>query len=282
METKDANKKEGQSNYKKGMEAYNRNSYKEAVEYLEEAAKLLQDKCSFFYLAEVYGNLKNHEKAILNYDKTYACLDPNNPSKEHILVLKCKGEEERNLGNFEKSMTCYETALSLGQKFMTPIELRDLKYEIEESKQEVKRLAVTLERKKYTETLKQAEEMEKRKSYKEAIELYTKCIGLQENAEGYFNRAQCYRTMGSYPEAIIDYQKCIELRKNAVRSDDNLHIKSLFYQGLCNLEMGKYKESTVLIRKASEKIFYTDKLKEEIDRWEKVASERMEVFFQES
>ncbi len=278
MESKEGAKKEGQALYKKGIEAFNRNTYKEAVELLEQAAQILADKFSFFYLAETYANLKEHQKAIDMYDKAYAALQKEPKiTKEHVLVLQCKAEEERHLGNYQKSIECYDTALDLAQKSMKAEELREIKFDLESGKQQVKKLIVDEERKKYVEALKQAQEMEKRKSYREAVELYTKCISLQEAAEGYFQRAQCYKAMGEFKEAIKDYAKCAELKKTSFKLDDNLIVKSLFFMGGCYVELGEFKQAVLIFKKAYEKIHYGDKYKDEIERAHKLATERMEV-----
>ena len=279
MENKEVNKKEGESLKNKGTAAYNKNNYREAVEYLEASSIILGDKFSFFYLAESYSNLKQHQKAIEAYDKTYAVLDKDHPGKEHVLVLKCKAEEEQYLGNFEKSIACYDAALGVAQRYMSPVDFRTFEYEISDAKKAVKRSATDLERKKYTEAFKQAEEMEKRKSYKEAIELYAKCISIQGTAEAYFQKGQCYKATGMLKEAIADYEKCIELRKNyGGKSEDNLHVKCLFNEGMCYLQNGDFKQAVSMMRKAYDKVYFGDKTKEEIERWHKIANERMIVF----
>eukprot|EP01022_Parablepharisma_sp_SALTPOND_P006781 TRINITY_DN1273_c0_g1_i1.p1 TRINITY_DN1273_c0_g1~~TRINITY_DN1273_c0_g1_i1.p1 ORF type:complete len:1282 (+),score=171.25 TRINITY_DN1273_c0_g1_i1:4387-8232(+) len=277
MENKEENKKEGQNLYKKGKEAFNRNAYKEAAEYLEESAQILNDKFSFFYLGECHASLKQHQKAIECYDKAYGLLDQDKPGNEHTLVLKCKAEAERHLGNYEKSIACYDMALGLAQNYMNTSDLRNFKFEIEDSKQEVKRLMANMEKRKYIEAFKQAEEMEKRKSYKEALELYTKCLTLQETAEVHYQKAQCYRAMGMFAEAIEEYSKCIELKKNSLRSDDSLYVKSLFHQGICYLEMSEFKKAVLMMRKTYDKLHFGDKMKEEVERWHKLAHERMGV-----
>ena len=108
MNNDEKNKIEGEQLLKKGLESFNNGYYNEAVEYLEEASNILDDKFTYYHLGRSYAKLNEYKKALSAYNTALKKLDPNNPSKEHCILYREKARLEMTEGNIDKANEYFE------------------------------------------------------------------------------------------------------------------------------------------------------------------------------
>ena len=249
-------KTERDRSYKKGKEAYETQDYEEAIAYLEEAIRISPDKLACFYFAESLGKLNRPEEAIKWLEKTYEILGSDKETKEHIIVLQSLLTQYKNMGRFDKARECIDRILAMAtrmQSILKKNDLDDLKKEIKQEEKDIECRTNFARARHPVDMSKQAEELEKRRSYKEALELYTKCLEEKESPELLFKRARCNYMAQDYANALKDFDLFLKLPKSLSIREENLINESYYYQGLCHLETGALKEALILLRRACEK-----------------------------
>ena len=283
MNHDEKNKIEGEQLLKKGLESFNNGYYNEAVEYLEEASSILDDKFTYYHLGKSYVKLNEYKKALNAYDTALNKLDPNNPSKEHCILYQEKARLEMTEGNVDKANEYFEEVINIGKKFMSKTDLKKCIQDIDAEKNNLKKDSVNLGRRKYEEMLKQADALKEKESYKEAAVLYTKCLGMVEDSEIKYKRAECYRLMKKYKDAIEEYNRCIASKRAINKNEIKLYENCLHFQAKCYLEICSYTNAIEILKKLHEKLISHDRVKNDKyihDTQEllKFAYERLEVY----
>ncbi|WP_017293543.1 protein kinase domain-containing protein [Geminocystis herdmanii] len=138
----------------------------------------LENAKTYFNSAEEYRNLKQYEKAIIDYTKAID-LDPN-----YTDAYNNRGIAYKNLKQYEKAIIDYSKAIELDPNYTSAYNNRGLAYD-------------------------------DLKHYKKAIIDYTKAIEIDANyANAYNNRGVVYQNLREYKKAIIDYTTAIKLKPN--------------------------------------------------------------------
>ncbi|MGI0480888.1 tetratricopeptide repeat protein [Geminocystis sp. CENA526] len=133
----------------------------------------------------IYSELKNHEKAISEYDQAIK-LDPNN-----TLTYIARGVSYGELGEYDKAISDYTKVISLDPNYAVAYNNRGFTYN-------------------------------SLGEYDKAIADYTKTISLDPNyAVAYNNRGGSYNELGEYQKAIADFTKAINLDPNYATAYNN-------------------------------------------------------------
>ncbi len=245
-------KKEADIAYKNGKEALRNHEYSEAVDYFEESVQISPDKYAYFFLGEALGKLNKHDKALEAFDKTYELISTDKETEEHVTVLRCKAEESRNLENFAKAREYLDLASKMAERVLKDGKLEDAREDIEAERRQLKNAESQVKTRHLEALFKEGEDMERRKSYREAIEVYTRCLAESQALLLYFHRGRCHQSLQQFVEAISDLKKCEE-SPDALR-EDKLLIESYFWLGICFAEVGEFKLALARLKKAFDRI----------------------------
>ncbi len=246
-------KKETNHDYNKGKQAYDSQNYEEAVDYFEDAVKATPNKYAYFYLGQALGKLKRHEQAIEALNKTFDMLDKDKEPRDHAVVLQCLAEQHRRLDSFAKAKEEIELAWSICSKAFEGRDLTHWKYELDKDRSDIKDAEAYAETHRFDRYFKQAEEMERRRSYREAIDVYSKCLAERPSLQAYFRRGRCYFFLQQHKEALADHTKCSECPQTGIQQEKDTLTECEFYQGLCCAELGEFKQAATLLRKVAER-----------------------------
>ncbi|WP_017295660.1 serine/threonine-protein kinase [Geminocystis herdmanii] len=188
----------------------------------------LEDAKFYFNRAKKYKELKQYDKAIIDYTKAIE-LDPN-----YISAYYNRGDAYEELNQYEKAIIDYTKAFELVPDYTKARKLLDIYTKI-----------IELNPNDATAYNNRGDAYEKFKLSEKAIIDYTKAIELDpNNANAYNNRGDAYKKLEQYEEAIIDYTKAIELDPNYTYAYNN--------RGLTYYYLNQYEKAIIDCTKAIE------------------------------
>lgn len=258
--------------YEAGKKAYSYDQWNEAIEYFEEASQSISDEFVWFYLGSCYAEINKHQKAIEAYDKSYAHLSKGESINNKITVLLSKVNEHQKLNQFKEAREVIEIAKKVIEKSHSN-ESEKIKFDVEKAERTTKRME---EEKHFTDLDKEAKNLEKKKSYKEAIAHFTLILKEYNEPDIYFRRGKCFQELHCYAEAINDY---IDSQKHESKANIYKNIEAMYNQGVCLQEIGRLEEALKKLTEASKEIKYhqNQELKEKVNTTLKQLENRTNV-----
>lgn len=133
--------------------------------------------CALQPLAAAYYKMQNESKALAVCTRMIE-LEP-----EHIMAHYNRGSMYSNMGLLDKAIADFDRTIELMPSYASSYNNRGLVYE-------------------------------KQGQYEHAIADYSKTIEMEESPIAYFNRANCYFTIGEKEKAKTDYEEYLKLDPN--------------------------------------------------------------------
>eukprot|EP00826_Nyctotherus_ovalis_P065800 TRINITY_DN9686_c0_g7_i4.p1 TRINITY_DN9686_c0_g7~~TRINITY_DN9686_c0_g7_i4.p1 ORF type:complete len:305 (-),score=93.39 TRINITY_DN9686_c0_g7_i4:286-1116(-) len=269
---KGKDEREAKKQREKGFIAYKEKNYREAADYLEEAAHVLEDFDLLARLADAYSLLKEHQKSIEAYTKLYR-MAGKEINDSHVIIMARMADEALRLNRGKLGLEYIDKAIGLLPLMRDKIRAQELKKVLAEKKQEMIDFEKRPEDEALDEILKQGKVMEERKCYSEAIELYTKYLSMEESGVVLYRRAECYKEVRRFEEAVEGYLKCLR-----PKSDLNLECTNNCYYSLatCYLEMPNFEEAIKACERALNHC-YNSARRKKMENCKKLAEERQKV-----
>jgi len=269
---KDKDKKEAEIQLEKGMIAFRQNHYREAVDYFEDASCVLENFGMTYSLAQSYTYLKDHQKAIDTYSKLYKMAGEEIDSN-HIIILKLMADEAFALKDTELALKYLDRAMTESKFLNDKSHGKRLYKQICETKEGMISSKKQPESDPTLEMLKQGKAMEERRSYTEAIDLYTKCLNIKESKIALFRKAECYKALRRFEEAIEMYLKCIKLED---KSELNQPVECFYSLQICYMEIGDY-EKAIKVYKKAPMDYRNEAKRKKMEKYKQIAQERLKV-----
>eukprot|EP00826_Nyctotherus_ovalis_P007379 TRINITY_DN11837_c0_g1_i3.p1 TRINITY_DN11837_c0_g1~~TRINITY_DN11837_c0_g1_i3.p1 ORF type:complete len:327 (+),score=76.05 TRINITY_DN11837_c0_g1_i3:155-1135(+) len=271
---RNADKREANLQYEKGVTAFKEGNYKEAADYFEDAARILENYNFVYALALTYSKLQENKKAMEAYVRVYGLVDKEVAAAEkRVKILVYIAREAGALKKIKEAEAYLEKALEVLPLVKDKGREQELREDIVNQKRMLPSMEKVTKKNLMVEAFEKGKAMEERRSYDEAIEEYTKSLEIKETALATFRRALCYQELGRFEEAVEGYARYLKFRGEL----EQTQISNCYFNlGVCYLELGDY-ENACTIYSNILKSTYNVSRKSKALKYLQVANERKEV-----
>lgn len=271
---RNADRREASLQYEKGITAFNERNYKEAADYFEDAARVLDNFRSTFALGVTYSKLQENKKAMEAYIRAYGLVTPESGAEDKRVQLLVRIAKEAGALRRTKEAEAYlQEALQRLPQVKDRVREHELREEIAEQRRMMMSVEKGVKKNLAAEAFERGKAMEERRSYDEAAEEYTKSLEIKETAVAIFRRARCYQELGRFEDAAEGYVRCLKPGSDS----EQIRVSDCWLNlGLCYLELGDY-ESACNVYSNTVKNCYDRSKRSKALKHLQVAKERREV-----